>query len=756
MSKSNQTLVNYLDSSCFEYKDEVSLKTAIMSFVNAIINYGPGEDHLEFRLHLRYEFLMLGIQPVIDKMKEHENAVLDRHIDIFEMVRNEDDKELARRYDKVHVDTRSASSMFDVLKRKLTHTAGYPHFLSLLQHCLLNPFQGSSYSQFWLLLDRITQQIVLQNPKGIDPDYSPLDINVKEIIEMLVSEDELKAAKEKAASLELENNEINCILSKKDQQIDQYLQEKEDLQASLDKLKIKLEKETLNNLEANQKLAEQECRINELTQMLKSASTDSKEVGNILQDSSISDDVKAGIHLPPPTPPPCVQTPLSEKGRPPLPPPPPPPGLGCPPAPPSMPSRCNTLKLPKKDIPQPSTPLKSFNWSKLSDAKLEGTLWAEFDVSKLYKDIDLADFDRSFSAYQKQTLGSVEDIPCILSRPTRFTRELSVIDCRRAQNCTILLSKLRLSNDELCKAILSMDSKDQLAKDMLEQILKFMPSSEEKALLEEHSNEIENMARADRFLYELTKIPRYEQRIRTLFYKKKFKERIDDCKPKINAVLEACKEVQRSKKLKKLLELVLAFGNYMNRGQRGNASGFHVASLNRIADTKSSINRNVTLLHYILKTVENKFKDVFHLEEDIPHVREAAKVNLTELSKEILSLKVGLQEVQKEMEYHRSQPQSSGDQYVPVMKEFVTIAIYQMSELEESFQDMNTRYERVLRIFGEDASHMQAEDFFTIFDTFLTSFTEAKQENESMKRKKEDEEKRIKQEEEVNIFYSVV
>lgn len=38
------------------------------------------QDNLEFRLHLRYEFLMLGIQPVIDKLREHENATLDRWV----------------------------------------------------------------------------------------------------------------------------------------------------------------------------------------------------------------------------------------------------------------------------------------------------------------------------------------------------------------------------------------------------------------------------------------------------------------------------------------------------------------------------------------------------------------------------------------------------------------------------------------------------------------------------------------------------
>ena len=59
------------------------------------------------------------------------------------------------------------------------------------------------------------------------------------------------------------------------------------------------------------------------------------------------------------------------------------------------------------------------------------------------------------------------------------------------------------------------------------------------------------------------------------------------------AVLEASREVQRSQRLRILLEVVLAFGNYMNRGARGNASGENLAirykknDIYRIARTKS-------------------------------------------------------------------------------------------------------------------------------------------------------------------------
>jgi len=37
-----QTLINDLDKSTGRYRDEVSLKTAIMSFINAVLSQGAG------------------------------------------------------------------------------------------------------------------------------------------------------------------------------------------------------------------------------------------------------------------------------------------------------------------------------------------------------------------------------------------------------------------------------------------------------------------------------------------------------------------------------------------------------------------------------------------------------------------------------------------------------------------------------------------------------------------------------------------
>uniref|UniRef100_A0A674IRI4 Dishevelled associated activator of morphosis 2 n=1 Tax=Terrapene triunguis TaxID=2587831 RepID=A0A674IRI4_9SAUR len=701
-----QTLLNELDRSMGRYRDEVNLKTAIMSFINAVLNAGAGEDNLEFRLHLRYEFLMLGIQPVIDKLRGHENATLDRHLDFFEMVRNEDDLELAKRFDVVSCLCGSWSC-----QRLNIYVNSNPCTLVFLPADKRN---GGHFQQ-WQLLDRILQQIVLQDEKGDDPDIAPLDnFNVKNIIKMLVNENEVKQWRDQAEKFRKEHTELMSRLEKKERECEIKTQEKDEMMKTLNKMKDKLQKESLELHFSSHPLTHRR---------------------------SLS------IYCPPPpAPPPPPGGPPPPPGAPPF------FSMGMMPPPTTIFSNSGT-SLRKKSIPQPSHPLKSFNWAKLSEEKIHGTIWHEIDDLKAFRVLDLEDFEKMFSAYQRhqdlltnpsscKQMGSTED----LYLSTRKVKELSVIDGRRAQNCVILLSKLKLSNDEIKRAILKMDEQEDLAKDMLEQLLKFVPEKSDIDLLEEHKHEIDRMARADRFLYEMSRIDHYQQRLQALFFKKKFPERLAECKPKVEAILLASKELTRSKRLKQLLEVVLAFGNYMNKGQRGSAYGFKVSSLNKIADTKSSIDRNITLLHYLIMIFEKNYTDILDMQSELQHLPEAAKVNLMELEKEVNNIKTGLKAVEVELDYQKRRMREAGDRFVPVMSDFITVASFSFSELDDLLNEARDKYAKALKHFGENEGKMQPDEFFGIFDTFLQSFTEAKQDLENMRKKKEEEERRARME----------
>ncbi|XP_007473025.1 disheveled-associated activator of morphogenesis 1 isoform X1 [Monodelphis domestica] len=742
-----QTLTNELDKSTGRYRDEVNLKTAIMSFINAVLSQGAGVESLDFRLHLRYEFLMLGIQPVIDKLREHENLTLDRHLDFFEMLRNEDELEFAKRFELVHIDTKSATQMFELTRKRLTHSEAYPHFMSILYHCLQMPYKRSGNTvQYWLLLDRVVQQIVIQNDKGQDPDSTPLEnFNVKNVVRMLVNENEVKQWKEQAERMRKEHSDLQQKLEKKERECDAKTQEKEEMMQTLNKMKEKLEKESSEHKQVKQQVADLTAQLQELSRRAVCASVPGgpspgapgspfppPTPGSILAPPP-PPPLPSGLHLPPPPPPP-----LPPGGPPP---PPGPPSLGGIMPPPGAPLG---LALKKKNIPQPTNALKSFNWSKLPENKLDGTIWNEIDDLKVFKNLDLEDLERTFSAYQRQQKETDAIDDTLSSR--HKVKELSVIDGRRAQNCNILLSRLKLSNDEIKRAILTMDEQEDLPKDMLEQLLKFVPEKSDIDLLEEHKHELDRMAKADRFLFEMSRINHYQQRLQSLYFKKKFAERVAEVKPKVEAIRIGSEEVLKSTALRQLLEVVLAFGNYMNKGQRGNAFGFKLSSLNKIADTKSSIDKNITLLHYLITIVEKKYPKVLNLNEELRDIPQAAKVNLTELDKEINTLRSGLKAVEAELEYQKSQLSQPGDKFVSVVSQFIAVASFSFSDVEDLLTEAKELFTKAVKHFGEEAGKIQPDEFFGIFDQFLQAVSEAKQENENMRKRKEEEERRARME----------
>ncbi|NXY75584.1 DAAM2 protein, partial [Glareola pratincola] len=722
-----QTLINDLDKSTGRYRDEVSLKTAIMSFINAVLSQGAGVESLDFRLHLRYEFLMLGIQPVIDKLREHENSTLDRHLDFFEMLRNEDELEFAKRFELVHIDTKSATQMFELTRKRLTHTEAYPHFMSILHHCLQMPYKRSGNTvQYWLLLDRIVQQIVIQSDKGQDPDATPLEnFNIKNVVRMLVNENEVKQWKEQAEKMRKEHTELQQKLEKKERECDAKAQEKEEMMQTLNKMKEKLEKESSEHKQVKQQVADLTAQLHEMSRRAICAASPggpplppgapehptADERPQVLQLVQAARGKPAVIQAVKPGVPGGHPVPHGQVGR--------------------VPSTCN-----------PPAVLQN---------KLAGTVWTDIDDTKVYKILDLEDLERTFSAYQRQQKEDAID-DTLSSR--HKVKELSVIDGRRAQNCNILLSRLKLSNDEIKRAILTMDEQEDLPKDMLEQLLKFVPEKSDIDLLEEHKHELDRMAKADRFLFEMSRINHYQQRLQSLYFKKKFAERVAEVKPKgvmshtslLSAIRAGSKAVLQSSSLQQLLEVVLAFGNYMNKGQRGNAFGFKISSLNKIADTKSSIDKNITLLHYLITIVEKKYPKVLHLHEELRDIPQAAKVNMTELEKEINTLRSGLRAVETELDFQKSQVQQTGDKFVSVVSQFITLASFSFSDVEDLLMEAKELFSKAVKHFGEDTDKMQPDEFFGIFDQFLQAVTEAKQENENMRRRKEEEERRARME----------
>ena len=66
-------------------------------------------------------------------------------------------------------------------------------------------------------------------------------------------------------------------------------------------------------------------------------------------------------------------------------------------------------------------------------------------------------------------------------------------------------------------------------------------------------------------------------------------------------------------------------GNFINDGTfRGNASGFKVDALIKMADTKSGVRPKFTLVHYLYQMLEDIAPDLLSFGDEIPNVISAA------------------------------------------------------------------------------------------------------------------------------------
>lgn len=81
--------------------------------------------------------------------------------------------------------------------------------------------------------------------------------------------------------------------------------------------------------------------------------------------------------------------------------------------------------------------------------------------------------------------------------------------------------------------------------------------------------------------------------------------------------------MKNSKKLRSVLEIILAFGNYLNSSKRGPAYGFKLQSLDTLLETKTT-DKRMCLLHYIVGTIRQKFPDLINFESELLYIEKAS------------------------------------------------------------------------------------------------------------------------------------
>uniref|UniRef100_A0A8C1FLW3 Formin-like 3 n=1 Tax=Cyprinus carpio carpio TaxID=630221 RepID=A0A8C1FLW3_CYPCA len=407
----------------------------------------------------------------------------------------------------------------------------------------------------------------------------------------------------------------------------------------------------------------------------------------------------------------------------PIPPPPPPPLPG------PSPSVILSVGLSAIRIKKPIKTkfrLPVFNWTALKPNQINGTVFNEIDDERVLEELDLEKFEELFKT---KAQGPLVDLSCSKSKVShKVINKVQLLDANRSKNLAITLRKANKTTEEICKAIQTFDLK-ALPVDFVECLMRFLPTEAESKLLRQYERErrpLDQLAEEDRFMLLFSKIERLTQRMSIITFVGNFSDNVNMLTPQLNAIIAASASVKSSPKLKKILEIILALGNYMNSSKRGSVYGFKLQSLDLLLDTKST-DRKMTLLHYIALVVKEKYPELAAFYNELHFVDKAAAVSLENVLLDVKELGKGMDLVRRECSLHDH----------AVLKGFLQTSDTQLDKLQKDAKTAEEAFSNVVLYFGESPKTTPPSVFFPVFVRFIKAYKEAVEENEQRKKQEE-------------------
>ncbi|CAD7682395.1 unnamed protein product [Nyctereutes procyonoides] len=509
-----------------ENHEALQLQVACMQFINALVT-SPYE--LDFRIHLRNEFLRSGLKTMLPDLKEKENDELDIQLKVFDENKEDDLTELSHRLNDIRAEMDDMNEVYHLLYNMLKDTAAENYLLSILQHFLLIRNDYYIRPQYYKIIEECISQIVL-HCSGMDPDFKyrqRLDIDFTHLIDSCVNKAKVEESEQKAAEF-----------SKK---FDEEFTARQVAQAELQK--------------REEKIKELESEIQQLR----------TQGHGFLGSSGIPGlppppPLPGGGTSPPPPPPPAPPLPGGPLPPPPpplpgiigIPPPPPPPLFGGPPPPlppgggiPPFPGE--PLDLPygmkQKKIYKPEVPMKRINWLKIEPKELsENCFWLKVKEDKFENPDLFAKLALNFATQKK----------------------------------AIFLGSYRMPYEDIKNIILEVNE-DMLSEALIQNLVKYLPEQKVLSELAQLRNEYDDLCEPEQFGVVMSSVKMLRPRLDNILFKLTFEEHVNNIKPSIIAVTLACEEMKKSESFNRLLELVLLVGNYMNSGSRNAQSlGFKI------------------------------------------------------------------------------------------------------------------------------------------------------------------------------------
>lgn len=362
---------------------------------------------------------------------------------------------------------------------------------------------------------------------------------------------------------------------------------------------------------------------------------------------------------------------------------------------------------------------------------MQGSLWAEPQKQDSTSKAPVFDMSELESLFSVAVPGSgAKDTGEKSSRRASLGQKpdkVQLIDLRRANNCEIMLTKVKMPISDLMSSVLALDD-SILDVDQVENLIKFCPTKEEMETLKAFNGDKESLGKCEQFFLELMKVPRVESKLRVFSFKIQFRSQVADLSSNLNIINSTSDEIRNSEKLKSIMQTILSLGNALNQGTaRGSAIGFRLDSLLKLSDTRAR-NNKMTLMHYLCKKLAEQLPELLDFQKDLVSLEVASKVQLKTLAEEMQAISKGLEKVEQELAASENDGPVS-ETFRKTLKDFLVTAEAEVRALTSLYSGVGRNADALAQYFGEDPARCPFEQVVSTLLNFVRLFVRAHEEN---------------------------
>lgn len=359
---------------------------------------------------------------------------------------------------------------------------------------------------------------------------------------------------------------------------------------------------------------------------------------------------------------------------------------------------------------------------------MQGSLWAEAqksDEASKAPEFDMTELENLFAATIPNNGSTGGKSNRRGSGPK--SEKVNLIDLRRAYNCEIMLTKVKVPLPDLMGSVLALDD-SALDVDQVDNLIKFCPTKEEMELLKNYKGEKEMLGKCEQFFLELMKVPRVESKLRVFSFKIQFRTQVSELRNNLNIVNSVADEIRNSAKLKRVMQTILSLGNALNHGTaRGSAVGFRLDSLLKLTDTRAK-NNKMTLMHYLCKVLAEKLPELLDFPTDLKSLEASTKIQLKYLAEEMQAISKGIEKVLQELTASENDGPVS-ENFCKILKEFLSFAEAEVRSLASLYSGVGRNADALALYFGEDPARTPFEQVVSTLLNFVRMFARAHDEN---------------------------